>query len=145
MNIPPIEPDDTRPDAPVVGLPLRLKRRFSPLSVFLAALLFPLFCCGLTLLVYLVVPPPRVNILILGVDGHGEEAFVSRTDSIMLLGIEPSHLRTSILSIPRDLFIEVPGYGEQRINTINVLGEEKQKGSGPNLLAASLAQDFGIS
>jgi LCP family protein required for cell wall assembly len=53
-------------------------------------------------------------------------------------------LRTSILSIPRDLFIEVPGFGQQRINTVNALGEQRGQGQGVTLLADSLAQDFGI-
>ncbi|MEO8608974.1 MAG: LCP family protein [Chloroflexota bacterium] len=98
----------------------------------------------MTLLIYLVFPPQHVDILILGVDSRPGEGYVSRTDSIMLLGIDPAHLRTSILSIPRDLFIEVPGFGEQRINTVNVLGEEQGQGRGVDLLSASLVQDFGI-
>lgn len=98
----------------------------------------------MTLLTYLVFPPRHIDILILGVDSRPDEGFVARTDSIMLLGIDPAHLLTSILSIPRDLFIEVPDFGQQRINTVNVLGEEKGQGRGVDLLIASLAQDFGV-
>ncbi|HEX2906273.1 MAG TPA: LCP family protein [Phototrophicaceae bacterium] len=108
------------------------------------ALLLPILGCGLVLVTYLVFPPPPIAILILGVDGRGNEGFISRTDSIMLVGIDPAHLRVSLLSIPRDTFIEVPNYGLQRINTINVLGEQEQSGNGPKLLADSLAQDFSI-
>jgi LCP family protein required for cell wall assembly len=143
MNMPPIDPSDTRPNPVVKFLPRR-KRRISPLLMFFTALLFPVFCCGMTLLVYLIFPPPPVDMLILGVDGRAGEGFVSRTDSIMLLGIDPAHLRTSILSFPRDLFIEAPGYGQQRINTINVLGEEQNPGGGVDLLEASLSQNFGV-
>jgi LCP family protein required for cell wall assembly len=140
MAIPPIQPDDTHPNPAVQGS----KRRLSPLLIFFVALLLPVFCCGMTLLIYLVFPPPHIDILILGVDSRPGEGFVSRTDTIMLLGIDPAHLRTSILSIPRDVFIEVPGFGQQRINTVNVLGEEQGQGRGVDLLIASLAQDFGI-
>jgi LCP family protein required for cell wall assembly len=143
-DIPPVLPDDTHPNPVMQVSPLRGKRRLSPLLVFFVALLVPVFCCGMTLLIYLVFPPRHIDILILGVDSRPGEGYVSRTDSIMLLGIDPAHLRTSTLSIPRDLFIEVPGFGQQRINTINVLGEEKEKRGGVDLLIASLAQDFDI-
>ena len=142
-TLPPIQPDDTHPN-PDVQLSSPPKRRLSPLLIFFVALLLPVFCCGMTLLTYLVFPPSHVDILILGVDSRPGEGFVSRTDTIMLLGIDPAHLRTSILSIPRDVFIEVPGFGQQRINTVNVLGEEQGQGRGVDLLIASLAQDFGI-
>ena len=82
--------------------------------------------------------------MILGLDSRPGEGYVARTDSIMLLGIDPSHLRTSVLSVPRDLFIDVPGYGAQRINTINVLGEQEHEGGGVDLLEASITQNFGI-
>lgn len=143
MNIPPVNPGDTRPN-PSVRLSQLRRRRLSPMLIFFVALFVPVFCCGLTLLTYLVFPPPHIDVLILGVDGRGGEGFVSRTDSIMLLGLDPARLRTSILSFPRDLFIDVPGYGLQRINTINVLGEQQKQGGGPELLIASLAQDFGV-
>jgi LCP family protein required for cell wall assembly len=98
----------------------------------------------MTLLTYLVFPPRHLDILILGVDSRPGEGFVARTDSILLLGLDPAHLRTSILSIPRDLFIEVPGFGQQRINTVNVLGEQQGPGRGVDLLIDSLEQGFGI-
>jgi LCP family protein required for cell wall assembly len=97
------------------------------------------------LLAYLVFPPPQTDILILGLDAREGEGYMARTDSIMLLGIDPAHLRASVLSIPRDVFIDVPGYGSQRINTINVLGEQDRQGGGVDLLIESLAQDFGVN
>lgn len=144
MTVPPIQPDDTRPNPTAAHQSLLRRLRLSPLLIFFVALLTPVFCCGVTLLIYLVFPPPHIDILILGVDSRPGEGFVSRTDSIMLLGLDPAHLRTSILSIPRDVFIEVPGFGEQRINTVNVLGEEQGQGRGADLLIASIAQDFGV-
>src|SRR5690242_15030339 len=117
MTIPPIQSSDTQLNRVLRRLPRN--RRLSPLLIFFVALLFPVFCCGITLLTYLVFPPRHLDILILGVDSRPGEGFVARTDSIMLLGLDPAHLRTSILSIPRDLFIEVPSFGQQRVNTIN--------------------------
>lgn len=112
-----------------------------PLLALAAALLFG---CGLLALAYALFPPPRANILIVGVDSRAGEGYQGRADSIMLLGIYPGQLRVSLLSIPRDLFINVPGYGMQRINTVNLLGEQQAAGQGTALLAQAIAQNFGI-
>lgn len=114
-----------------------------PLLIFLLFML-PVFCCGLGFVAYLVAPPPPLDVLILGLDARPGEGFVTRTDSIMLAGLQPSRVRVSLLSVPRDLFIQVPGYGEQRINTVNVLGEMDVPGSGPELLSQAFATSFGV-
>ena len=64
----------------------------------------------------------RVNILLLGIDRRPGEAFVSRTDSMMVISINPETNSASVLSIPRDLYVEIPGYGQDRINTALVYG-----------------------
>lgn len=87
---------------------------------------------------------PPLDLLILGVDARQGEGYVTRTDSIMLLGVQPRRLRVNLLSIPRDLFITVPGYGAQRINTVNVLGELDERGSGPHLLSDAIHTSFGV-
>lgn len=110
----------------------------------LAALAVPVFCVLTFLLTYLLFPPSPTDIVILGLDARPGEGYVTRTDSIMLLNITPGSLDVSLLSIPRDVFVRVPGYGEQRINTINVLGEQDAVGGGPDLVKASLAESFGI-
>jgi LCP family protein required for cell wall assembly len=104
----------------------------------------PVFLCGMCLLVYLVIPPAPLDILVLGLDARPGEGFTTRTDSIMVLGVNPARIQVSMLSVPRDLFIDVPGYGLERINTVNVLGEQQERGSGPALLASAFEQDFGI-
>lgn len=102
------------------------------------------FCTGFSAVLYLVFPPPHLDILILGLDDRADESFAGRTDAILLLGVDPARLEVNVLSLPRDLFLDVPGYGMQRINTINVLGEQEETGGGPALLAASIAQNFSI-
>ena len=114
-----------------------------PLLIF-ALFMLPIFCCGLGFVTYLIFPPPPLDVMILGVDARPGEGYLTRTDSIMLAGLQPSRVRVSLLSIPRDLFIDVPGYGEQRINAVNVLGEMEAPGSGPDLLAQGIANSFGI-
>lgn len=107
-------------------------------------LMLPVFCCGVTLVLYLLFPPPPADLLILGLDARPGEGYLTRTDSIMLVGVNPPRLRVSLLSVPRDVFIDVPGYGMQRINTVNVLGEQEAEGRGAVLLREAVAQNFGI-
>ena len=64
----------------------------------------------------------RVNILLLGIDRRPGEAFVSRTDSMMIISIDPEADTVTVLSVPRDLYVQIPGYGQDRINTALVYG-----------------------
>ena len=64
----------------------------------------------------------RVNILMMGIDRRPGEGFVSRTDSIMVISLNPENDTASSLSIPRDLYAQIPGYGQDRINTAMVYG-----------------------
>jgi LCP family protein required for cell wall assembly len=144
MTESPPAPTDTQPNHPII---LRKKPRgctFILLILLFLLALVPVFLCGMSLVVYLVFPPPQTNILIMGLDAREGEGFLSRSDSIMLVGITPAKFQVNLLSIPRDLFIDVPNYGSQRINTINMLAEMEIPGSGPELLADSIAQDFDV-
>jgi LCP family protein required for cell wall assembly len=64
----------------------------------------------------------RTNILVMGIDRRPGESFVSRTDSMLLVSIDPQTEGASMLSIPRDLYTVIPGYGRDRINTAFVYG-----------------------
>jgi LCP family protein required for cell wall assembly len=108
-------------------------------------LLAPLACISFSLLSYLIIPPEPRDVVILGVDARPGERFLTRTDSIMVMNVTPGRFDVNLLSIPRDVFVWVPGYGEQRINTINVLGEQQAEGYGPALVKASLEESFGIT
>lgn len=126
--------------------PLRQRRGCSTglLLALFFALMLPVFACGLMLVAYLVFPPPHLDVLVLGLDARQGEGALTRADSVMLVGVDPARLRVSVLSIPRDVFIEVPNYGLQRINTINMLGEQEAAGRGPTLLADAVEQSFGV-
>lgn len=80
-------------------------------------------------------PDNQMNILLLGVDDFGENNF--RTDVIMLLSINPKHKTVSIISFPRDLYVTIPGYWSNRINTAWALG-------GFPLLQDTFEVNFGI-
>ncbi len=66
-----------------------------------------------------------VTILLLGRDTRDAETDRGRADTIMLLHINPSEKRAVILSIPRDTLVEIPGYGEDKINAAYALGGEE--------------------
>jgi LCP family protein required for cell wall assembly len=111
----------------------------------LSLLFAVLVACGMFSALYFVFVPVHIDILILGVDARPGEGYVTRTDSIMIAGVQPRAFRVNLLSIPRDLFVDTPGFGVQRVNTINVLGEMEYPGGGIDLLRGALAQSFGIT
>jgi LCP family protein required for cell wall assembly len=89
---------------------------------------------------------PRVNILLVGLDQRGQsQSRASRTDTMIIASLHADTNEALLFSIPRDLYVEVPGHGKQRINVANVLGETKSyPGGGPALLMDTIQQDFGI-
>jgi LCP family protein required for cell wall assembly len=87
----------------------------------------------------------RTNLLLLGVDRQEGVDWASRTDSIMVFTLDPETRAVGLLSIPRDLHLEIPGYGWDRINTANVYGYlQDYPGGGPALLEATITANFGI-
>ncbi len=85
------------------------------------------------------------NILVLGTDRRPRDASW-RTDTIMVVGIDHERERIAVLSIPRDLYIEIPNYGYGRINQVDYIGERitRVKGGGPALISEILNETFGI-
>lgn len=82
----------------------------------------------------------RVNILILGIDQRGQEQGPWRTDTLIVLSVDPISQSAGMLSIPRDLWVEIPGYGMNRINTAYVLGESNRYPGGGAALAKKTVQ-----
>jgi LCP family protein required for cell wall assembly len=87
---------------------------------------------------------PRTNILILGLDRRPNEGYVARSDTMILMTVYPPGPRVALLSIPRDLYVDVPGYGKDRINTAHFWGENATPGGGPALAKWTVAQDLGV-
>lgn len=77
----------------------------------------------------------RTNILLMGIDRRPGEPFISRTDTMMLVSIKPDTEEVSILSIPRDLYVVIPGHGRDRINTAFVYGSTGNNPAGGAALA----------
>jgi LCP family protein required for cell wall assembly len=64
------------------------------------------------------------TILVIGTDGGraAGRGDANRSDSLLLLRTDPGKHRISYLSIPRDLRVEIPGYGSSKINAANQIG-----------------------
>lgn len=80
----------------------------------------------------------RVNILIAGysADDPGHSG-ANLTDSIILLSMSPASKTGYMLSIPRDLYVEIPGFGHGKIN-------EAYEDGGMSLLQKVVSRDFGV-
>jgi LCP family protein required for cell wall assembly len=93
-------------------------------------------------------PPLRLdrteNILILGADTR-PGPWMMHTDSMMLVAIDRESGEVGVLSIPRDLWVDVPGWGEDRINAVYFLGGyTKYPGGGPALARRVAEETLGI-
>jgi LCP family protein required for cell wall assembly len=83
----------------------------------------------------------RVNLLLLGADKRPDET-IYRTDTLIVVTLDPATKTAGMLSIPRDLWVSIPGYGESRINQAFVLGEVKKYPGGGPALAMRTVQEF---
>jgi polyisoprenyl-teichoic acid--peptidoglycan teichoic acid transferase len=89
----------------------------------------------------------RINILVMGLDYRDWEAGETpRTDTMILFTIDPLSKTAGMLSIPRDLWVQIPGYSDYyKINTAYFLGEaNKLPGGGPALAAATVENFLGV-
>ena len=87
----------------------------------------------------------RVTVLVLGIDERSQETGPWRTDTMMLLTLDPRTQQAGALSIPRDLWVPIPGYNDGRINTAHFLGDlYDYPGGGPALAMDTVEYNFGI-
>lgn len=89
----------------------------------------------------------RVTVLILGLDYRDWSANEGppRSDTMILLTLDPLTNTAGILSIPRDLWVSIPGFKHGKINTAYYLGEAyKLPGGGPQLAVNTVEQLLGV-
>lgn len=78
-----------------------------------------------------------VNLLLIGQDQQAEEA-AARSDAIILCTLQPDAGKVIITSFLRDLYVSIPGHGENRLNAAFALG-------GMELLRQTIEDQFGVS
>lgn len=84
------------------------------------------------------------NILLIGSDKR-PGATDYRTDTLVIVSINRTAGAVSLLSLPRDLYVYIPDYGYDRINTASLWGDlYKLNGGGVGTLIATLRYNFGI-
>jgi LCP family protein required for cell wall assembly len=82
-------------------------------------------------------PPKQINVLLLGSDRRPWDTGF-RTDTIILVTLNSELGRVNITSFPRDLYLNLPGWGMGRINTAWTYG-------GLNLVMSTFEQNFGVT
>jgi len=89
----------------------------------------------------------RVNILVMGIDQRQNEDGPWRTDTMLVLTVDPVTMSGGMLSIPRDLWVPspVPDYPEGRINQAHFFGDVwDYPGGGPALAVKTVEYNLGI-
>lgn len=106
----------------------------------LAIILFAILLIGAYFLA-----PLRTDFLVLGIDRAPEGTALGRSDTMIIVSITPLRPDVTMLSIPRDLWVAIPGVGENRINTAHFFAEIDQPGSGPAAALGTVNQNFGLN
>jgi polyisoprenyl-teichoic acid--peptidoglycan teichoic acid transferase len=89
----------------------------------------------------------RVTILFMGLDHRDEDdgSSASRTDTLILFTMDPETRSAGMLSLPRDLWVNIPGYNYGKINTAYFLGEAYgEPGGGPGLAIRTVEEFLGL-
>jgi LCP family protein required for cell wall assembly len=96
------------------------------------------------LVLFLFFTPMRTTLLVIGIDRVPEGSNAGRSDTMILATMPPFLPQMTLLSIPRDLWVSIPGVGENRINTAHYFAEISQPGSGLDAAAGVVEANFGI-
>lgn len=96
------------------------------------------------ILLYLLFPIPN-RFLLLGIDRSPAGTMTGRSDTMMAFSVNPLIPNVKLLSIPRDLWVSIPGVGENRINTAHFFAEAQQAGTGPRAALNTVNQNFGFN
>jgi LCP family protein required for cell wall assembly len=77
-----------------------------------------------------VAPGKPQTILVIGDDRRKSEALLkhpppTRSDTMILVRLDPSKGATALMSLPRDLVVDIPGHGRQKLNAAFAYGEDR--------------------
>jgi LCP family protein required for cell wall assembly len=91
--------------------------------------------------------PAAMNFLVTGADNSTDKSCVElqdkgprtgeRSDTIMMIRLDPVTKRSAVLSFPRDLWVKIPGHGTQRINGA-------YRSEDPQLLIDTIQNEFDL-
>jgi LCP family protein required for cell wall assembly len=92
--------------------------------------------------------PAAMNFLVTGADNSTDKSCVDledkgartgeRSDTIMVIRLDPATKRSAVLSFPRDLWVKIPGHGTQRINGA-------YRADDPQLLIDTIKNEFDVN
>ena len=86
----------------------------------------------------------RINIMLLGVGGEGHDGG-NLADTIIVASIDPVHNEVALLSVPRDMYVDVPGYWSMRVNAAHATGiDQGHPEGGPGLMKETLEATLDI-
>ena len=136
--------DPSVPDSVVKSLPTSVPVPTVDLAEF--DTLFPDRTDVITAAERIEMPFGVTNILLIGSDSPStQEGNSIRTDSLLIVSINRASGSASILSVPRDLYLYIPGWRPSRINTAYARGEQTDyPGGGAKLLKDTILLNFGI-
>lgn len=87
-----------------------------------------------------------MNILLLGNDGELTDDGFLRTDTMIIVSINRTTNTVAMISLPRDLYVYIPGWTMQRLNLAYIQGERGGwPGGGFGLLRQTILYNFGIN
>jgi len=85
----------------------------------------------------------RINVLLLGIGGGNHDG-PYLTDTMIVLSLKPSTNQASMISLPRDLAVPIPGYGWPKINSADAHGEARDPGHGGEFTMQVVSQVLNI-
>lgn len=86
-----------------------------------------------------------IHILLLGLDRRDDEP--TRSDTMIIVTVDLWGGLATMLSIPRDLIVDIPGYGEDRVNAAYVYGQTAHPDdpvAGPALAVETVSKQFKV-
>ena len=93
--------------------------------------------------------PRRLTILLMGVDQRSSQFDTEnahRTDTMILVQVDPVAKTIGMLTIPRDLYVRIPAFNSGRITTANYLGDLNElPGGGPRLAMDTVRANLGVT
>jgi LCP family protein required for cell wall assembly len=88
-------------------------------------------------------PAGRFNVLVLGTDKRPDDPdHWPRSDTLLLANVDTIARTVRVMSIPRDLIVDIPGYGQNKVNAAYLFGEYYDEPGGGQALSVQTVSEF---